>query len=281
MIGPRFHPGALRGKSRVLGRGRNFHKGAAQGKKCSYGQRTLFLREQFIQGFGPHDNLLFRSLDFMAHPALYISLYSLLLLIGHSQGFGLRGLLIPLSRNKPCPTAHSSLSSQTMLKALFTPRDPLELAPEQRQYAPEYRPYRSRAQYYTRIAEQNRRFFRALIDRDERVRASQTSSGLYAYTVPLPPQEFQEGATDVVVRTPIRVVPADSLDTAQQLVAEGKRNIVVLSMANATSPGGAYFMVQEHKKKLFVEEAHYTSQSLLNGNSILFPIMAQFTRQMY
>src|SRR5208282_6703344 len=109
------------------------------------------------------------------------------------------------------------------------------------QYAPEYRPYRSRAQYYTRIAEQNRRFFRTLIDIDERVRASQTSSGLYAYTVPLPPQEFQEGATDVVVRTPIRVVPADSLDTAEQLVAEGKRDIVVLSMANATSPGGAYF----------------------------------------
>src|SRR5947207_1560109 len=98
-----------------------------------------------------------------------------------------------------------------MLKALFKPRDPLELTPE-------HRPYHSRAQYYTQIAEQNRRFFRNLIETDERVRASQTSSGCYHYTVPLPPQGSQEGATNVVVKTPIHVVAADSLDTAQQLV---------------------------------------------------------------
>ena len=127
---------------------------------------------------------------------------------------------------------------------IFTPRDPIGL-PEERQYVPErYVPerhsYSSRTQYYTRIAEQNRQFFRSLIARDERVRASQTSSARYYYTEPLPPLEFQEGATDVIVKTPIRVVPDDSLDTAHQLFTQGKENIVVLSMANATNPGGSY-----------------------------------------
>jgi uncharacterized protein (TIGR02452 family) len=125
----------------------------------------------------------------------------------------------------------------------FRQRDRPERALEQRQYVPEHRPYRSRAQYYTQIANQNLRYFRYLIDKDERVRASQISSDRYDYTEPLSPlepQESQEGSTDVVVKTPIYVVPADSLDTAEQLLAEEKKDIVVLNMANATSPGGAY-----------------------------------------
>jgi uncharacterized protein (TIGR02452 family) len=45
--------------------------------------------------------------------------------------------------------------------------------------------------------------------------------------------------TEPFTRIPIRVVPRDSLDTAELLYAEGKY-VAVLNMANATTPGGAY-----------------------------------------
>jgi uncharacterized protein (TIGR02452 family) len=41
--------------------------------------------------------------------------------------------------------------------------------------------------------------------------------------------------------TPVLVVPFDSLDCAESLVCEGKKNIAVLNMANADVPGGSYF----------------------------------------
>lgn len=136
--------------------------------------------------------------------------------------------LIP---NRPVPHKPLIASLQTMLKALFKQRDPIGPAPEQRRHV-------SRPSYYTKIAKQNDKLFRALLKNNKRVRASLITSSLYHYTEPLPPLESR--SADTIVKTPIHVVPADSLDTAQQLVAHRKRDILVLNMANATVPGGSY-----------------------------------------
>jgi uncharacterized protein (TIGR02452 family) len=69
------------------------------------------------------------------------------------------------------------------------------------------------------------------------VKASITNSSLYHYTDPLPPLFRHE---DDNTKITVNVVPADSLDCAESLMCEGKQDIVVLNMANAGTPGGAY-----------------------------------------
>jgi uncharacterized protein (TIGR02452 family) len=121
------------------------------------------------------------------------------------------------------------------------PRDNRRPRTQERRYEPDHHStLMPRAEYYIRIAEQNRRFFRSLIETDKRVRASQTAARLYPFTHPLPPVGSHGEATLPYAPIAIRVVPGDSLDTAEYLYAEGKGDIAVLNMANSTSPGGSY-----------------------------------------
>ena len=101
----------------------------------------------------------------------------------------------------------------------------------------------SRARLYTLIATQNQNIlFPFLIESNSRLRESITSSTLYDHTEPLPPPypPLSESDSDVILKTPIHVISADSLDLAEELSRVGKRDVVVLNMANAVTPGGKY-----------------------------------------
>jgi len=94
-------------------------------------------------------------------------------------------------------------------------------------------------QFFTRIAKENQNIiFPQLIDSIPLVKESLTSSSLYRSTDPLPPLP---ASNEPVSKTPVRVVNLDSFDCAEQLLKEGKQDIVVLNMASDTTPGGGYF----------------------------------------
>src|SRR5277367_3533391 len=102
-------------------------------------------------------------------------------------------------------------------------------------------PAPSRARFYTEIATQNQNvLFPSLIEFHPRVRESLMSSCLYHYADPLPPLPPRPKNSDVAHKTSVRVVPADSLDCAEQLTVEGRQDVTILNMANAVIPGGAY-----------------------------------------
>ena len=110
----------------------------------------------------------------------------------------------------------------------------------------EYRSEHSRppsfAGPYSLIAKQNQRtLFPFLIESDSRVKESLKSSSLYHHVDPLPPLPPRQSDSDALANPIVHVVPADSFDCAGQLVCEGKKDIVVLNMANAWMPGGDYF----------------------------------------
>jgi len=101
-------------------------------------------------------------------------------------------------------------------------------------------------QLYRRIARQNQDLVPAIMRNNERLQNSQNASKLYPRTNSLiTPSSTNdaEGVTttmDEVVTTKVKVVPADSLDTAQGLYADGVQDVAVLNMANADTPGGGY-----------------------------------------
>ena len=101
-------------------------------------------------------------------------------------------------------------------------------------------PPMSRAAFFKSIAAQNQNhFFPFLLAANNSVKDSVTTSSRYHYTEPLP--RFSEpSANDTEPKVTIKVVPTDTLDRAETLTREGRKDIVVLNMANAWTPGGAY-----------------------------------------
>jgi uncharacterized protein (TIGR02452 family) len=106
-------------------------------------------------------------------------------------------------------------------------------------YGPGYDPARlSDREYFTRIADQNRAYFRNLINGDPEMGRRLLAGQKYEWT------EALERPTErnIIPQTPIIVAPIDSLDIAYQLKAEGKRFIAVLNMANGRTAGGSYLI---------------------------------------
>lgn len=107
----------------------------------------------------------------------------------------------------------------------------------------------AKRRFFQQVADENQnRLFHFLCETDTRVRTSLSSSTLYHFTDTLPPivdnttnPDDPTAATPTTrTKTPIKVVPLDSFDCAEQLTLEGKQNITVLNMANSKYPGGGY-----------------------------------------
>lgn len=97
----------------------------------------------------------------------------------------------------------------------------------------------SRAGFFKSIAAQNQNhLFPFLLTANNSVKDSITTSSRYHYTEPLP--RLSEDNSHDTAKVTIKVVPTDTLDCAETLTREGKRDIAVLNMANAWTPGGAY-----------------------------------------
>jgi uncharacterized protein (TIGR02452 family) len=95
----------------------------------------------------------------------------------------------------------------------------------------------ARRRLFVKVARDNHKIFRSLIQSDSRVNESLKTAELYIHTEPLPPVT---NADEDIPKTQVHVVNLDSFDCAEQLTLEGKENITVLNMASVATPGGGY-----------------------------------------
>jgi len=139
---------------------------------------------------------------------------------------------------------------------------------------------------YRRIADQNQNLLGAIMRNNERLRDSRNASELPSTTNPLitlSSKSDAEGLSSTkegVVTTTVKMVPADSLHTAQGLYADGVQDIAALDMANSRTPGGGYLSGSGDQEVADGVHCSYRSRGALHGDGILFLSTVLFTLQM-